>query len=54
MNLNELDFITGSGAPTQTAPKGSIYVNLAGSGVDDRLYLNTDGGTTWTVVTTAA
>ena len=37
-----------------TAPIGSLCLNSAGSGVADRLWLNTDAGTTWTNVTTAA
>lgn len=44
----------GSGAPTISAPKGSIYLNSTGSSTSTRLYVNTDGGTTWTNVTTAA
>jgi hypothetical protein len=47
--------ITGSGAPTsESAAKGSLYINLTGSGVADRMYINTDGGTTWTAVSTVA
>lgn len=44
----------GSGAPTVSAAKGSWYMRTDGSGVGDRMYVNTDGGTTWTAVTTAA
>jgi len=44
----------GSGAPTFSAVKGSIYVNTAGSTTNDRAYINTDGATTWTAFTTAA
>lgn len=45
---------SGSGAPTFTATKGALYVNLAGSTTNDRMYINTDGATTWTAFTTAA
>lgn len=45
---------TGSGAPTVSAPKGSLYINLDGSSTSTRMYVNTDGGTTWTAFTTAA
>jgi hypothetical protein len=45
---------TGSGAPTVTAPKGSIYLRTDGSSTSTRMYVNTDGATTWTAVTTAA
>ena len=44
----------GSGAPTVTAAQGSIYLRSDGSGIADRLYVNTDGGTTWTTFTSAA
>lgn len=42
----------GSGAPSLTAAKGSLYLRSDGSGVNDRCYVNTDGGTTWTAVVT--
>ena len=44
----------GSGAPTTSAPKGSLYMRTDGSGTSDRMYVNTDSSTTWTSVTTAA
>lgn len=44
----------GSGAPSHSAPKGSLYSRTDGSSTSTRLYVNTDGGTTWTNVTTAA
>jgi len=44
----------GSGAPSATAPLGSIYFRTDGSSTSTRLYVNTDGSTTWTNVTTAA
>jgi hypothetical protein len=44
----------GSGAPTLSAAKGSLYLRSDGSGTTDRFYINTDGGTTWTAGTTAA
>lgn len=44
----------GSGAPTLSAAKGSLYLRSDGSGTGDRMYVNTDGSTTWTAVTTAA
>ena len=42
----------GSGAPTLSAAKGSLYLRSDGSGATDRFYINTDGGTTWTAGTT--
>jgi hypothetical protein len=44
----------GSGAPTLSAAKGSLYLRSDGSGTTDRAYINTDGSTTWTALTTAA
>ena len=44
----------GSGAPTLSAAKGSLYLRSDGSGTGDRMYVNTDGSTSWTAVTTAA
>lgn len=42
----------GSGAPTITAPQGSVYFNTTGSSVSTRMYINTTGSTVWTAVTT--
>lgn len=47
-------FCAGTGAPTFTAAKGTVYSNITGSSGSTRLYVNTDGATTWTNVTTAA
>jgi predicted ATP-dependent Lon-type protease len=44
----------GSGAPTITAPQGSLYLNTTGSSTSTRAYINTTGSTTWTAITTAA
>lgn len=44
----------GSGAPTLSAPKGSLYLRTDGSSTSTRAYINTDAGTTWTAITTAA
>jgi hypothetical protein len=44
----------GSGAPSATAPLGTLYTRTDGSSTSTRLYVNTDGSTTWTNVTTAA
>lgn len=44
----------GTGAPTFTANKGTLYVRLDGSSTSTRLYVNTDGATTWTNFTSAA
>lgn len=44
----------GSGAPSASAAKGSLYIRTDGSSTSTRMYINTDGATTWTNVTTAA
>ena len=44
----------GSGAPTVAAAKGSLYLRSDGSGVADRAYINTNGSTTWTAISTVA
>lgn len=44
----------GSGAPTVSAAKGSLYLRSDGSSTSTRAYINTDGSTTWTALTTAA
>lgn len=44
----------GSGAPTLSAAKGSLYMRTDGSATSDRMYVNTDGATAWTAVITAA
>ncbi len=50
--------LSGAGNPNGvtafTAPIGSLYLNSTGSTTTNRLWINTDGGTTWTFVTTNA
>ena len=43
----------GSGAPTISAIKGSLYLRTDGSSTSTRLYVN-NGTTTWVAVTTAS
>ena len=44
----------GSGAPTLSAPQGSIYLRTDGSSGTTRAYINTNGSTTWTAINTVA
>jgi hypothetical protein len=44
----------GSGAPTVSAGQGSIYIRSDGSSTSTRMYINTNGSTAWTAVTTVA
>jgi len=48
-----LGIFFGSGAPTLTAAQGSLYLRTDGSTTNNRLYVNTNGASTWTAVTTA-
>jgi len=49
-----VNITAGSGAPTFSAAKGTLYIRLDGSSTSTRMYVNTDGSTTWTNFTTAA
>jgi hypothetical protein len=49
-----LGIYVGSGAPTVAAAKGSLYLRTDGTTTNDRAYINTNGSTTWTALTTAA
>jgi hypothetical protein len=40
--------LSGSGAPTLTAPQGSLWLRTDGSSTSTRLYVNTNGSTGWT------
>lgn len=44
----------GSSAPTLSAAHGSIYLRSDGNSSSTRAYINTDGGTTWTSITTGS
>ena len=44
----------GSGVPTVSAAKGSLYLRSDGTTTNDRAYINTNGATTWTNLTTGA
>jgi len=42
------------GASKISAVKGSMYINQGGDTTSNRVYVNTDGASTWTAFTTAA
>lgn len=44
----------GSGAPTLSAAQGSLYLRSDGTTTNNRAYINTNGSTTWTAITTVA
>lgn len=52
--LTNFGIFFGSGAPTLSAGRGSLYLRTNGTGTTDRFYINTDGGTTWTYLTAGA
>ena len=49
-----INMIAGAGTPTLTAKKGSLYIQNDATTTTSRLWINTDGGTTWTYFTTNA
>lgn len=52
-STTNLGVFFGSGAPTLSAAQGSLYLRTDGSSTSTRLYVNTNGTTGWTNVTTA-
>jgi hypothetical protein len=54
VSIGLTNIYSGTGAPTLSAPQGSLYLRTDGSSTSTRLYVNTTGSTTWTAVTTAA
>jgi len=48
--------ISGAGSPNTviTAPQGSLFLRTNGTGVADRAFINTDGATAWTALSTVA
>ena len=53
-NVSSFGIFFGTGAPSLNAAKGSLYLRRDGTTTNDRAYINTDGGGTWTALTTAA
>lgn len=51
---NNLQIRSGSGAPSNSAPKGTLYLRTDGTGSTNRAYINTNGSTTWTAINTVA
>ena len=43
----------GAGAPSISAAQGSLYLRTNGTGAADRAYINTNGSTGWTAISTA-
>ena len=56
VTVGTANILSGAGDPngSVTATKGSLYLNLTGSGAADRAWINTNGGTVWTNLVTAA
>jgi hypothetical protein len=53
-STTNLGVFFGSGVPTLSAAQGSLYLRTDGSSTSTRMYVNTNGSTTWTAVTTVA
>ena len=53
-STSNLGIFFGSGAPTLSAAQGSLYIRTDGSSTSTRAYVNTNGTTGWTAITTAA
>lgn len=53
---DNVEILSGSGSPNGvvSAPKGSLFLRTDGTTTNNRAYINTDGGTTWTALTTIA
>jgi|SRR5882672_5880467 len=47
-------FLTGSGVPSATASKGTLYINLTATTTTTRLYINTTGSNVWASFTASA
>ena len=45
---------SGTGVPTFTAQKGTLYIREDGSTSTERLYINTDGAVAWTNIPASA
>lgn len=52
-SVSNFGIFFGSGAPTLSAAQGSLYLRSDGSSTSTRIYVNTNGTTGWTNVTTA-
>ena len=52
-DANQPTIMTGTGAPTFSAAQGSLYIRIDG-GVNSRLYVNSNGSTTWQPISNAA
>lgn len=51
---NAIGIYWGSSTPTVAAAQGSIYLRTDGIGNGRRMFINTDGSTTWVAITTAS
>jgi hypothetical protein len=54
IGANSIGLYIGSGAPTASGAKGSLYIRTDGSTTATRLYINSTGATAWVAITTAS
>lgn len=52
-NISGFGVYTGSGAPTVSAPQGSLYLRTDGSSTSTRAFIATNSAGAWTAITTA-
>jgi len=52
ISSEKIQVLGGEGPPTMRASKGSLYLRSDGSSGSTRMYVNIDGGYTWTPVLT--
>jgi hypothetical protein len=53
VGAGNVQVLSGTGIPGGSAPKGSLYLRTDGTTTNDRAYINTNGTTGWTAITTA-
>lgn len=53
VTVNGLTITSGTGAPSASEPKGSLYLRTDGSTTNDRMYVATNNSGSWTAVITA-
>lgn len=53
LGASALGIYYGTGAPTFSSEKGSLYIRTDGSSAATRMYVNTNGTTGWTNFTSA-
>jgi len=53
-STNKANIEAGNGVPSHSAPKGTLYINTGATGSTNRLYINTNGSTSWAYIAASA